>query len=130
MEGFRIAGLVGKPWRDFWVKNKTEVGICGASCGKWQRCRSSSGGSGFHCHQASRAQLWCHYGTILPPQLCGATSSHDTMAPDLRPRYYGRAHHRTTCMPHHSPHQSLLRRQLPIACYSATCGPRHAIPKR
>ena len=81
-------------------------------------------------HQASRAQLWCHYGTTPPPQLCGATSSHDTIAPDQRPRYYGRAHHRTACMPHHSPHQSLLRRQLPIACYGATCGPRHAIPKR
>ena len=66
-------------------------------------------------HQASRAQLWCHY---------------DTMAPDQRPRYYGRAHHRAACIPHHSPHQSLLRRQLPLACYSATCGPLHAIPKR
>ena len=79
-------------------------------------------------HQASRAQLWCHSATTLPPQLCGATSSHDTIAPDQRPRYYGRAHHRAACIPRHSPHQSLLRRQLPLACYSATCGPRHAIP--
>ena len=81
MEGFRIAGLVGKPWRDFWVKNKdkTEVGICGASCGKCQRCRSSSGGSGFHCHQAPSTKQVGHN--------CGAT-----MVPHHRHNYVVQPH--------------------------------------
>ena len=90
MEGFRIAGLVGKPWRDFWVKNKnkTEVEFVAQAVASARGAGAVAEEVDFTAtkHQASRAQLWCHYGTILPPQLCGATSSHDTMAPDQRPR--------------------------------------------